>query len=216
MWGLQGLNTNLILEYSILKSKNKASSQKVSNSATRLLSGRKISSDIPSSVKAEFSSRQIDLVDRIGSLNDANNVATGTGEIINQTGSFVKEAVKDAAGDAKNIGTGVVVAGVVLAPFTAGASLELLPIGMGLDKGGSIIEGSINLIDGEYSEAAFNFSSTLVFGKIDDAINKLPEDPTNLGKQILSCINFALGKISELAETTIQEKKENEEGEQTE
>ena len=127
---------NIYVKYSSIISKGNAPAQ-------RLLSGT--SGDTPSHV--DISSTGRSAIKVTGVTNDVNQTVDVAQELATKAANDTGEAL-DKGGEA------IADSGVILAPFTEGASLALVPIGNGMSVSGKIIKTGNHVAQGNDEQAA--------------------------------------------------------------
>ncbi|NOW98955.1 DUF6443 domain-containing protein [Mucilaginibacter sp. SG564] len=93
-------------------------------------------------------------------------------------------------------GTATAGAGYVFAPFTGGASLELVPIGEGISSLSSAISATKDVSDGHYGSALTTIALDRGFGSLGKVVEE-SKGITSVGKVILRGTAFAANKIAE-------------------
>ena len=157
LWGLQGLEANLITEIILLGSKYKSILNDAKPSVQRLATGRTKLDEMPREFVDQVDPFTKDRMNTMSKLDDVNQVMETSKE-------FGTEASMDIGNLADKGGSLLADVGYIAAPFTGGASLALVPVGEAISAGGSILKAGIYSANGnnegavaELSEAGMAF-----------------------------------------------------------
>lgn len=141
-------------------------SQSVDNlrgASSRLMTQQ--SGNVPEHVEMDDATRKISKVS--GTLQDANTVVKETKTIAKTT---ALEVDKRTAKSLENAGSVTKAAGYIGAPFTAGASLDLVPVGATIETVGSRLGTAMDVAEGNYQDAAVSVGTDVAFGKLGKTI----------------------------------------------
>lgn len=198
----------------MLSVNTKGSRQKVNGSTARLLTGSRVSNNIPQEIKGSMSDRSIKNINNLGTLNDIRNVSQGTGEVLSETGDFLESQAAEGAAALQTVGLGVEIVGFAAAPFTGGATLGLVGIGETMQKTGLAIELGISASNGEVTNSQMiNMGSSLLHAKLGTLINKLPNVEYDLtSKSILQLFNSFFNKVPQIVEEVSDDKDPDDQG----
>jgi hypothetical protein len=204
LWGLQGVNSNFITEFSLFLSKFSQGSQKTGSSLTRLLTEQKVSSQMPQEVRSEMGQMSINRINKKGTLTDINNAAAGVSEMGAATLDLAEAGAKDAFSKGQVLGDAVQVGGILTAnPLAVGAGEAISDI----STAGLML---IDVANGESrtKDILFEGGKSVAFGSWQGYLDKAEKlgDLAKPANDIYRGINYTFKKITESVKSIIENK----------
>jgi RHS repeat-associated protein len=205
LWGLQGVDANFLIEFSLFASKFSHGYQKAGNSLGRLLTGQKVSSQMPQEVRSEMGSMAINRTDKIGTLTDVNNTVSGISEMGAATSNFVEAGATDALSKGQVLGDAIQVGGILTGnPLAVGVGAAVSNVST---TGLMLIDAS----NGELrlEDVAYEAGTKLVLGKTQKYFNKAVEagDLAKKANDVMQGITYAWEKTADIFKDWFDKKK---------
>lgn len=201
LWGLQGIGVNLLAEFFALVAKYTSITSEATAPAQRLLTGQTALSSIPDEITQQMSSQTTDIVSVMSKANDV-------GQVLETAGNLGKEVINDIGKAVETAGDAITTTGYVMAPFTEGASLALVPIGETISTVGIGTQATVSVMNGEYDKTinlGIQASTSLITNKAADvAVNQtIKVAAGNITEKEVLAHRGVLGFIGEMWNKTV-------------